>query len=251
MKSQRIFTIVKMEMKRLLREPLSLVFTLLLVPVLILIFGLTMGSNYGWHPDYTIFEIMLPGFLTYGSLLIIYDVASSVAGERELGIQRRINTTPLTSAEYIFSQMISYTIKPLIQVILGLGMAFIVGYRPKTSVVGYLLVIVFLVILTFCSAGFGLITANFAKSASAAGGLAFIFIVPQQIFATFIPPVFLGAEKFAWALPSFYATDSISLIFAGTPLIDSRIWFRLVILCTMSLVIYIIGTILYEKNKKS
>jgi ABC-2 type transport system permease protein len=251
MKTQRIFAIVQMEMKRLVKEPLISMLTLLLVPVLILVFGLTMGSNYGWHPQYTIFEIMVPGFLAYGSLLTIYDVAASVASEREMGIQRRINTTPLTSAEYITSQMISYTIKPLIQLVMGLGMATLVGYRPSTSIAGYLLVIFFLVILTFCSVGFGLITASFAKSASTAGGLAFIFIVPQQIFATFIPPVFLGAAKFAWTLPSFYTTDSISLIFTGTPLTDPRIWLRLGILLIITLVIYCIGILLHELKKKS
>jgi len=250
MNIQRILTLVQMEMKRLLREPLVLMFTLLLVPVLILIFGLTMGSNYGWHAKYTVFEIMVPGFLAYASLLTIYDVAASVAGERESGLQRRVNTTPLSSAEYILGQMVSYTIKPILQLFLGLGMAFAVGYRPVTSIVGYLLVMVFMVILTFCSVGLGLITANFAKSARAAGGLAFIFIVPQQIFSTFIPPAFMGAEQFAWSLPSFYATDGLSLIFAGTSLGDPRIWIRLGILFAISMAIYGVGLLLYEKNKK-
>ena len=251
MKIQRILTIVKMEMKRQLKDPLALIFTLLLVPMLILLFGLIMRDNYGWHEDYTIFEIMLPGFLTYACLLTIYDVAASVASERELGLHKRINTTPLTSAEYILSQMISYTIKPLIQLLLGLGTAYIVGFRPSNSFVGLLLVIVFLVVLTFCSVGFGLITANFAKSAGAAGGLAFIFIVPQQIFATFIPAAFMGAGGFAWVFPSFYATDGLALILSGTPLTDSRIWIRLGILLAISIVIYAIGILLYEKNKKS
>jgi len=248
---KRILAVVRMEIKRQLREPLALIFTLLLVPVLILLFGGIMGDNYGWSPDFTIFEIMVPGFLTYACLLTIYDVAASVAGEREMGIQRRINTTPLTSAEYVISQMISYTIKPLLQFVLGYGVAYIMGFRPTISVVAYLLVIVFLVILTFCSVGFGLITANFAKSASAAGGLAFIFIVPQQIFATFIPAAFMGAGGFAWIFPSYYATDGLAIIFAGTPLTDPRIWIRLGFLLLISIVIYGIGIIFYEKNKKS
>ncbi len=249
MKVKRILAVVKMETIRIFAEPLTLVFTLLLVPVFILIFGLTMGSNYGWYEDYTIFEIMVPGLLAYGCLLTILDVASSVAGGRELGLQRRINTTPLTSTEFISSQIISYTIKPLLQLLLGLGMALIVGYRPANTAVGYLLVIVFLVILTFCCVGLGLITANFAKSAGAASGLAFIFIVPQQIFATFIPPEFMGAGTFKWIFPSFYATDGLGLIFAGTPLTDSRIWIRLGILFAISIVIYVIGIFVYEKNK--
>ena len=109
--------------------------------------------------------------------------------------------------------------------------------------------IVFLVLLTFCSVGFGLITANFAKTASAAGGLAFAFIVPQQIFATIIPSEFMGADKFAWIFPSFYATDGLSLIFTGTPLTDIDLWIRLGLLLAISIVIYVIGLLIYEKNK--
>ena len=251
MKLQRILTIVRMELKRFLKEPLVLIFTLLLVPVLMLVFGLTMGSSYGWSEDYTIFEIMVPGFLAYACLLTIYDVAASVASERELGLQRRINTTPLTSSEYIVSQMISYTIKPMIQLVLGFGVAYLVGYRPLNSFIGLLLIILFLVILTFCSVGFGLMTANFAKTASTAGGLAFIFIVPQQIFGTFIPPEFMAAQNFAWFLPSYYATNGIGLIFAGVPLTDSMIWIRLGILTGISAVIYAIGLILHNRNKRT
>lgn len=249
MKTKRVLTIVKMEMLRLLRDPVVLVFTVLLVPLLILIFGLTMGSNYGWSSEYTIFEIMLPGFLAYACLMTIYDVAASVAGERALGIQKRVNTTPLTSAEYILSQLISYTIKPLIQMFLGFGVALLVGYRPSATAAGYLVAILFLVLLTFSSVGFGLITAQFAKSAGAAGGLAFIFIVPQQLFATFIPPAFIGADSFKWIFPSFYATEGLGYIFAGVSLTDSYIWMLLGILFAISAVIYIVGILVYEKNK--
>jgi len=251
MKPKRILTIVQMEMTRQFTDPLTLVFTLLLVPVLILIMGLAMGKNYGWSEDYTIFEIMLPGLLAYGSLLTIYDVAANVAGARESGIQRRINTTPLTTAEYILSQMISYTIKPLLQLLLGLVVAVIIGFRPANGFVGYLLVVVFLVLLTFCSVGFGMISSTFAKSAGAAGGFAFIFIVPQQLFATFIPPEFMGAGSFKWIFPSYYATDGLGLIFAGTSLTNWEIWMNLGILFGISVAIYVIGIIVYQRTKNN
>ena len=250
MKAQRILTIVKMELTRQVMDPLVLVFTMLLVPGLIVIFGLAMGNNYGWGPDYSIFEIMLPGALAYAGLLTIYDVASGVAAERESGLQKRLYTTPLTSAEYIFSQMISYSIKPIIQLLLGLGAAVAVGFRPANGVFGYLLVIVFMVIFTFSSVGFGMITATFAKTASAAGGLAFAFIVPQQIFGTFIPPAFLGAGSLEWVIPSWYPTRVLGLIFAGTPLTDWEIWVRFGVLLAFGIVVYVIGILLYERRKR-
>ena len=97
-----------MEVTRFIKDPLSLVFTILSVPLLILIMGSIMGSNYGWGDEYTIFEIMVPRLLAYGSILTIYYVAASVASERELGLQRRINTTPLTSPEYMIKINILY-----------------------------------------------------------------------------------------------------------------------------------------------
>lgn len=252
MKLRRVFTIVKMEIKRQLKDPLSLIFTILLVPAMILLFGLLMDSNYSWDPIYSIFEIMFPGFLAYACLLTIYDAAASITAEKELGIQRRINTTPLTSAEYILAQMISYTIKPLIQFILGFGIGYAVGFRPTIGFLSYLLVILYLVILTFCSVGFGLITASFSKTAGAAGGLAFIFIIPQQLFATFIPAAFIGAENFAWIFPSYYVTAGTGSLFAGELLTNpGPIFVKLSILFAISVVVYVIGIILYEIQKKS
>ncbi|UYP45878.1 Glucans biosynthesis protein C [Candidatus Lokiarchaeum ossiferum] len=249
-KIRRMLTIVKLEMKRLFREPMTVIFTLFLVPILIIILGLAMGSNYGWHPDYSIFDIMMPGLLAYNALLSTYDVAASVASEKELGIQIRINTTPLTSAEYIGSHLISYSIKPIIQLLLSLLTAYAVGYRPVASVVGYIVVIAFMIFLTLCSVGFGLITANFAKSSSSAGSLAFAFIVPQQIFASIIPPAFLGMEKLAMFMPSFYATEGMGLLLAGASLTTPDIWAKMGILGIFTLVFVIIGTILYEKGRK-
>jgi ABC-2 type transport system permease protein len=250
MKPQRILAIVKMELTRQVRDPLVLVFTTLLVPVFIVLFGLALGNNYGWGPEYTIFEIMLPGWLAYAGLLTIYDVASGVATERESGLEKRLYSTPLTSAEYIFSQMVAYSVKPIIQLLLGLGAVVAVGFRPVNGVLGYLLVFVFMVIFTFSSVGFGMITATFAKTASAAGGLAFVFIVPQQIFGTFIPPAFLGAGSLEWVIPSWYPTRLMGLVFAGTPLTHWEIWVRFGVLLAFSIVIYAVGILLYERRKR-
>jgi len=260
MKLRRIISLVNLEMKRQILDPLVLIFTTLLVPVLILIFGLALGDNYGWGPEYTIFEIMLPGFLAYAGLLTIYDVASGVAAERETGIQNRLNTTPLTTAEYLLSQMASYTIKPIIQLALGLGLAVAVGYRPYiffgttyaigAKLAGCLFVIVFMVVFSFCSVGLGLITASFVKTANAAGGLAFAFIVPQQIFGSFIPPGIFGMEALGWIFPSWYATRGIGMIFGGSSFYYWELWVRFGVLLAFTIIIYILGIFLYERKKR-
>jgi hypothetical protein len=263
-----------MEVTRQLTEPLVLVFTTLLVPVLAVIFGLVLNDSYGWSEDFSVFAFMFPGFLAYSGLLTIYDVASKVGAERETGIQMRLDTTPLTRAEYLLSQMISFSIKPLLQLILALSAALAVGYRPKIffdvfytpgfKVAGCFLVLFVMIIFSFSSVGLGMLTAAMTKSANAAAGLSFAFIVPQQIFGTFIPPWILGMAPVGWAMPSYYPTQIFFLIFEGVPLDrwtepwtlgwpnpTQELWVRFGILFVFSIIVFILGVIVYNRKKRT
>ena len=251
MKVRRIFTVVKMELTRQIKDPLVLIFTTFLVPLMILLFGLTMNKEPAWGTEFSVFIHMVPGLLVYACILTIYD-AASIASERQLGLQKRLNITPLTTTEYILSQLITYSIKPIVQFALGYGIAYALGYRPlNMTFIRYLLVIVFLLLLTFCSVGFGLITAHLTKSASTAGGLAFAFIVPQQILSSIVPPWVMGLDNVAKAMPSYYAQDSLYRFLFNTvePLTNTTLWMNFGILLVISVGIYIIGIYVYEKMK--
>ena len=250
MKRQRILTVFRMEMKKLIRTPMFLYFSLFFVAMLVIILALALGSNYGWGPERSVFEHMVPGLFAYSGILTIFTVASSVTGDRDNGLQRRMNTTPITSGEVIGGQMLSYTIIPLIQTAIILITALLIGFRPNITVAGIALVFVFSIILSFCSVGLGLITATIAKDARAAGSLAFIFIVPQQMFGSFI---YMGeaTKVIGYAMPSQYVTDAIYRIFYGTTLTDVNIWIDLVVIVIISIIIYVIGLKLYDKYKST
>ena len=239
-----------MEMKKLIRTPMFLYFSLFFVAMLVIILRLALGSNYGWGPERSVFEHMVPGLFAYSGILTIFTVASSVTGDRDNGLQRRMNTTPITSGEVIGGQMLSYTIIPLIQTAIILITALLIGFRPNITVAGIALVFVFSIILSFCSVGLGLITATIAKDARAAGSLAFIFIVPQQMFGSFI---YMGeaTKVIGYAMPSQYVTDALYRIFYGTTLTDVNIWIDLVVIVIISIIIYIIGLKLYDKYKST
>ena len=250
MKRQRILTVFRMEMKKLIRTPMFLYFSLFFVAMLVIILRLALGSNYGWGSERSVFEHMVPGLFAYSGILTIFTVASSVTGDRDNGLQRRMNTTPITSGEVIGGQMLSYTIIPLIQTAIILITALLIGFRPNITVAGIALVFVFSIILSFCSVGLGLITATIAKDARTAGSLAFIFIVPQQMFGSFI---YMGeaTKVIGYAMPSQYVTDALYRIFYGTTLTDVNIWIDLVVIVIISFIIYVIGLILYKKSKSS
>jgi ABC-2 type transport system permease protein len=252
MKSQRILTVFKMEMKKILRTPMYLIFSLFFVALLVLIMGFALGNTYGWGPDAygnprSIFEHMVPGLFAYAGILTTFTFASAVAGDRDNGVQRRMKTTPITSGEVIFGQMLAYTVIPILQTIIILITALLIGFRPNLSVLGVLMVFVFMIIFSFCSVGMGLISATIAKDARAAGSLAFIFIVPQQLFGSFI---YMGeaTKIISYFMPSQYVAEPIYRIFFGPNLMDILIWIQLAVLIVITIVFYLIGLKLYERK---
>jgi len=255
MKSQRILTVFKMEMKKIIRTPLFLVFSLFFVALLVVIFGFALGNNDGWGPDgwgnpRSIFEHMVPGMFAYAGILTIFTVASSFTGDRDLGVERRMNATPITSGEVMIGQILAYTIIPILQTVIMIITALLMGFRPNFSVTGIALFFVFMIFLSFCSVGLGLITATISKDAKTAGALAFIFIVPQQLFGSFI---YMGEEArvIGYAMPSQYVTDALYRISYGPTLADVYIWIDLVVIIIISFIIYVIGLILYERSKRT
>ena len=255
MKRQRILALVKIQFKSLIRVPTAL-FVLLVLPIaLTLIMGLAFGSvvveGYGWSTQTgTVFEFMVPGLFALNGLFLGMTVALSFAEDREQGLLKRINTTPTTSAEFMGSHLISNMIMAIIQVaIIGL-LSFLMGYRPDGAIAGMILAFVFMVIFSLSSVGFGLITATIAKSAKAAGGIIWIFILPQQMLASGLYPLPPSTRVISMFMPLHYASDALILLFNGVALNDLRIWWDLLVLIMFSLVIVIAGILLFKKYGK-
>jgi len=199
--------------------------------------------------QFTTFDFMAPGLFAYAGVFIIMSVAQSFTTEREEGLLKRIRTTPSTSSEFIISNVISNMILAALQVALVFGMAFIIGYRPYGGIEGISMAFLIMIVFSLCSVGLGLITASIAKSSGTATGLAFIFILPQMFFGSFIP---IGTNKviemISFLLPSYYATDAITSIFLrGAPLGTPSILIDLLVLSLISVLILIAGTILFKK----
>jgi ABC-type multidrug transport system permease subunit len=107
-----------------------------------------------------------------------------------------------------------------------------------------------MVVFSFSSVGLGLITASIVNTGNAAGGLAFAWIVPQQIFGSFIPPAIFDMEFLGWVFPSWYATSGIGMLFGGVSFYFWELWVRFGVLVGFTIVVYILGIFLYERKKR-
>ncbi|MCY3412618.1 MAG: ABC transporter permease [Candidatus Heimdallarchaeota archaeon] len=247
MNYQRINAMVKMDLKKITRKPLFMVFNLFFSAFLVIVFGFSFKNNYGWGPEKSIFEYMLPGLFSYAGIITIQQVAISLCSDRDLGIKRRIFLTKTTSTELVVSQVISYSILPILQAIIIAIAAFAFGFRPNISFFGLILVLLLLILLTLSSVGFGLITAIISKNADIAGGLAWIFILPQQLFGTFI---YMGTATDIvgkWT-PSWYVTNGLHLLFDGTSITDTQVLKDLLIIFAVAISVYLAGVLLYRRD---
>ncbi len=250
MNMQRIFALVKMELKKIIREPAYLFMMLLFPLVLTLSFGLGFATLPSAVPGKSQFEFMVPGLFGYACIFIIMTVAQAFSEDREQGLLKRINITPTTSGEFMGSNIISNTLLSALQVAIVAICAFLMGFRAQGGAAGLVLAFLFVMILSICSVGLGLITATIAKSSGAATGISFIFILPQMFFGTFIP-ITDATRPIAMFLPSYYVTDAITMLFNGTALTNSNIWFDLIVVSIISVVIVIIGIELFKRYGKA
>ncbi|MFX0060399.1 MAG: ABC transporter permease [Candidatus Hodarchaeota archaeon] len=249
MNGQRIMALVKMQLKKIIREPAYLFLMLLFPAALTFIFGLAFGTFETGVPGMSQFDMMAPGLFAYACIFIIMIVAQSFTDDRENGLLKRISITPTTSAEFMGSHVISNTILSIMQVAIVTICSLLIGFRPEGGIGGFLLAFIFIILLSVCSVGFGLITASISKSSGTATGLSFLFILPQMFFGTFVP-LTDTTRLIAMVLPSYYATDALTLVFTGSPLTDLTIWTNLLILSAMSIGIIILGILIFKKYGK-
>jgi len=199
------------------------------------------------------FEFMAPGMFTFASIFLIMMVAQSFTQDRESGMMKRIRITPVTSTEFMTSQVLSYMLIALIQAIIVFVVAYFMGFKPNVEFSVYALAFMFVLIFSLSNVGFGLITATVAKTSGAATGIAFIFVLPQLFLGTFVgASLSSSAQIVSKFVPSYYVTDALTSLFLRCAALTSpSILFDLAVVSTSCVSILAIGIVLYAKYYKT
>ena len=242
MNTQRILALLKMELLKIIREPAFLFLMLLFPAILTIAFGFAFGD-----PELgTTFNVMVPGLFAYACIFIIMTVAQSFSDLREQGVLRRLNTTPMSSSDFMMSNILSNMILSMLQVVIVFVLALLFGFKSNSDIVGIFLAFLLMALFSLSSVGLGLITASVSKSAGTATGISFIFILPQMFFGTFLP-ITTTTRVIAVFLPSYYATDALTSIFSGANLLSANILVDFAFIAIFSMVIVILGILIFKK----
>jgi len=238
---KRIRVLLKMELLKIIREPAFLFLMLLFPAILTIMFGLIFAD-----PEFGMsMETVAPGLFGYACIFIIMIVAQSFTDMRDQGLLKRLNTSPMTSGDFMASEIISNMIMVVLQVIIVYLLALPFGFNPNADIFGMFLAFLLMIVFSLSSVGLGLITAIISKSSGTATGLSFIFILPQMFLGTFIP-VTTTTKPIAMFMPSYYATQALSAIFSGD-LTNSWVITGFTFITIVSLIIITIGVFLFKK----
>lgn len=249
---KKINALVLVELKKVYRDLMRLAVMLIMPIGLTLIFYFAMSgitNDYYPVPGMTHFDYLMPGVMGYAIIYMGMMVALSLVEYRNDGILNRIETTPVTTAQYLVSQIIANMVIATLQGLIVLLVAWLLGFDPQGGFVGLLLAIVFLALLAVSAVGLGLVTAAVSKDTNAAGGLSVIFILPMMMFGALLAVFNETTRMIAKFTPNFYVSDSLSIIFHEGKIADPRIYQNLGILAVISLVIVVVGIQLFKRIK--
>jgi len=229
MNLQKIGALVVVELKKLYRDPMSLIVMVLMPVGLALIFyvalsGISSNSYKYPVPGMNHFEYLLPGVMGYAVIYMGMMVALALTEYRESGLLKRVETTPVSPSVYLVSHVIANMLIAVVQGLIVLLVARVLGYEPLGGLVGLLLAALFLALLGISAVGLGLMTAAVAKNSGAASGIAIIYIVPMMMFGSLLAVFNEMTRNIARFMPNYYLSDSLSIIFHTGNVSDPILW---------------------------
>jgi ABC-type multidrug transport system permease subunit len=202
-----------------------------------------------WLEGATHFEFLVPGAMGFAVIYMIMLVAMGLCTYREAGLLKRLQSTPVSPTMYLGSHVIANTFFGVVQGLVVLLLAVVLGFRPQGGLPGLVLVVVFLGLLAAAAVGLGLLTATVAKSSSAASGLSMIFVIPMMVFGTWLAAFSEATYNIARFTPNFYVTEPLTRIFHGAAFLDGIVWRDMGILAAITVVAVVAGIQVFKRTE--
>ncbi len=192
------------------------------------------------------FDYIMPGMLIAGVTIAIMNIAQNMGREKELGLMQRLDTTPVPRRIQLLGNGTAQLIFTSIQIIILMICLIFFGVDIHENA-SWGLAFLDAFLLGFSCIGLGLIVAALVKDSNAAGGLAWVIILPLQFFGETI--AILGRSWFNQIFPTFYATNAIrSILVSGLGL--AYVWQDLLINFAFGVVFMSIGVLIFEKKNQ-
>ncbi|MCQ2972819.1 MAG: ABC transporter permease [archaeon] len=129
------------------------------------------------------FDYIVPGLIVFAVLMTVTTVSSNISKEVENGMLNRLKLSKMKSRDYVLTNLISWSLIGIIQVIILLIIAVLIGYHWKGGLISMIYAIILGIITTISSVALSMIIVSLSKSVEQATNLAPIIVVPLSFLA--------------------------------------------------------------------
>ncbi|HEY6801044.1 MAG TPA: ABC transporter permease [Agromyces sp.] len=235
-------------LRHILRSPDTII-TTAVTPVAIMIlfvfvFGGAIDTGTSSYIDY-----MLPGILLITIASGIAYTAYRLFMDMQGGIFERFQSMPIARSSALWAHVLTSLVANVISLVIVIGVAFAMGFRTGTGVLGWLAVLGVLVLFTLALTWLAVVAGLSAKTVDGASAFSYPLIFLPFLSSAFVPTDTMPAPVawFADNQPVTPIVESIRAIFAQEP-VGRELWVALAWCIGILVVAYFWAMAVYRRR---
>jgi len=234
-------------MRHILRSPDTII-TVTIMPIMFMVlfvyvFGGAIKAGTGNYVNY-----LLPGILLIAIASGIAYTALRLFTDRQKGLFARFHSMPVARSSILWAHVLTSLVSNAISVVVITFIAFIMGFRSGTGVLGWLAVTGILVLFTLALTWLAVIPGLTAKSIDGASAFSYPLVFLPFISSAFVPTATMPTvvRAFAENQPVTAIVDTMRSLMNSKP-IGNEIWIALAWCVGISVVAYFFAMRAYKR----
>jgi ABC-2 type transport system permease protein len=227
---RQILAQASMESRLLLRNGEQLLIAVV-IPVIVLIGGVTGGNHLNLHESRPLVDIFTPGVLALGIMSTAFTSLAIATGfERRYGVIKRLGASPLPRLGLLAGKVLALVLVELLQVVVIGGVGLALGWSPTLCFAGLVGFVLACVLGTAAFASLGLFVAGVLRAEATLAAANLIYLLLMAGGAVVLPASSYGGfGSLAKVLPSGALGESVRRAFEegridGPALLVMLIW---------------------------
>jgi ABC-2 type transport system permease protein len=244
-------TMLRRNLRHALRYPGLSLGALGMPVVMILLFGLVFGDTFsaglGGGRGFDYIDFLTPGILLMSIASGTMSPAVAACTDMTEGIVARFRTMAIFRPAVLTGHVLGNVILTVVSLVLVVGFAMLIGFRPNASLGDWLLAIGLLVGLTVALTWFAIALGLTSKTPEGASNI----VLPISLLLPFLSNTFIPLESmpsgirwFAECQPFTPIIDTLRHLLLGTPMDNGDGWLAL----AWCLAIAVVGYFWSQKN---
>ncbi|HTS99094.1 MAG TPA: ABC transporter permease [Streptosporangiaceae bacterium] len=218
-------TMLRRNLRRLMRYPAMAVSVLGVPVILLLLFVYVLGGTLGAGLGHRYIDYLAPGIIVLAATSISVSTAVAVNVDMTEGIMNRFRTMAIARTSVLTGHVASAVIQAVLSAGLVAGVAVLVGFRPTAGPAGWIAAFAVIAMIAFALTWISVALGLVAKTPETASNLPMPLQFLPFLGSTFVPPASMapGVRWFAEYQPFTPMIETVRGLLTGTAIGDHAV----------------------------